>query len=431
MIEEVMMKIPQGYKQTEIGVIPEDWNCTQTQDYIKDISMGPFGSDIKVDNFVSEGVPVLNGMNVSECKLIDKFDHFVTDAKANSLKKAVAVSGDIVITHRGTLGQVSYIPKTAKYQRYVISQSQFRVRFSDAIYPDYIVRYLLSPIGQERLLEFRGHTGVPALAQPTTNFRNLLLIIPPVEEQRRIAEALSDVDKLIVALDKKIAKKKLIKQAAMQQLLTGKKRLQGFSEEWGEIEFGQYVDVFRGGSPRPIERFLTSNIDGTNWIKIGDVSPEDKYINSATERVIKEGTKYSREVYVGDFILSNSMSFGRPYILNINGCIHDGWLVIQNYKDTFDTDFLYYLLCSDNVMKQYIAMAAGSSVKNLNKEKVATLQLYIPIDIEEQKAIAKILSDMDEEISDLESKRNKYQLLKSGMMQKLLTGQIRLNIQYI
>ena len=418
--------IPQGYKQTEVGIIPEDWDCSQTQDYIKDISMGPFGSDIKVDNFVPEGVPVLNGMNVSECKLIDKFEHFVTDAKANSLKKAIAVSGDIVITHRGTLGQVSYIPKTAKYQRYVISQSQFRVRFSDAIYPDYIVRYLLSPIGQERLLEFRGHTGVPALAQPTTNFRNLLLIIPPVEEQRRIAEVLSDVDGLIAALDKKIAKKKLIKQAAMQQLLTGKKRLQGFSDEWEVIEFGKHVDVYRGGSPRPIERFLTPNIDGVNWIKIGDVSPEDKYITSTAERIIKDGVQYSREVYIGDFILSNSMSFGRPYILNINGCIHDGWLVIQNYNNTFNTDFLYYILCSDDVMKQYIAMAAGSSVKNLNKEKVAALHLYIPINVAEQQAIATILSDMDAEISDLERKRDKYKLLKNGIMQKLLTGQIRL-----
>ena len=120
------------------------------------------------------------------------------------------------------------------------------------------------------------------------------------------------------------------------------------------------------------------------------------------------------------------MSFGRPYILNIEGCIHDGWLVIQNYHKRFDKDFLYYILCSENVMAQYIGMAAGSSVKNLNKDKVASLLLFIPKTIDEQQAIATILSDMDKEIGDLEAKRDKYCLLKSGMMQKLLTGQIRL-----
>lgn len=178
------------------------------------------------------------------------------------------------------------------------------------------------------------------------------LPIPPAIEQQKIAESLSDVDALIAALDKKIAKKRLVKQGAMQQLLTGKKRLQGFTDEWVNIEFGHYVDVYRGGSPRPIERFLTSNADGANWIKIGDVLPEDKYINSTTEKIIKEGAQYSREVFAGDFILSNSMSFGRPYILNINGCIHDGWLVIQNYSSAFDIDFLYYTLfrsCNETI----------------------------------------------------------------------------------
>ena len=120
------------------------------------------------------------------------------------------------------------------------------------------------------------------------------------------------------------------------------------------------------------------------------------------------------------------MSFGRPYILDIDGCIHDGWLVIQDYQETYDMQFLYYVLCSDGVKDQYIAMAAGSSVQNLNKEKVANVILNAPASLEEQSAIASVLSSMDEEISSLEAKREKYTSIKQGMMQQLLTGKIRL-----
>ena len=190
-------------------------------------------------------------------------------------------------------------------------------------------------------------------------------------------------------------------------------------------EFGDYASIVRGGSPRPIQNFLTTNSDGINWIKIGDVKPEDKYIVSTEEKIIREGKTHSREVHKGDFILSNSMSFGRPYILQIDGCIHDGWLAIQNYQDTFDTDFLYYLLGSDEIFKQYIEMAAGSSVQNLNKEKVA--KLLVPIfDKKEQTAIASVLSSMDKEIENLNTKLEKYRNLKTAMMQQLLTGKIRL-----
>ena len=110
-------------------------------------------------------------------------------------------------------------------------------------------------------------------------------------------------------------------------------------DDWEVIKLGDKVDIFRGGSPRPIERYITTNANGINWIKIGDVRPNDKYIRQTEEKIILEGKSRSREVKKGDFILSNSMSFGRPYILNIDGCIHDGWLTIQNYTECFDKEF--------------------------------------------------------------------------------------------
>lgn len=255
--------------------------------------------------------------------------------------------------------------------------------------------------------------------------QSIMITMPEYEEQCSIATALSDIDALITNLEKLIAKKKAIKQGAMQELLTGKRRLPGFGGVWETVRLGDHCAVLRGGSPRPIQAYLTSSPQGANWIKIGDVREGDKYITATAERIIEAGISKSREVFVGDFILSNSMSFGRPYILKINGCIHDGWLVIQNYQDSFDQQYLYYVLGSDMVKSQYISMAAGSSVQNLNKEKVGNVMLHKP-DIEEQHSIAAILSDMDEEISKYEHQLRKYKGVKQGMMSELLTGRIRL-----
>ena len=196
-------------------------------------------------------------------------------------------------------------------------------------------------------------------------------------------------------------------------------------DDWEVKRLGDNVDIFRGGSPRPIEKYLTTNADGINWIKIGDVRPNDKYIHQTEEKIISEGKARSREVKKGDFILSNSMSFGRPYILNIDGCIHDGWLTIQNYAVSFDKEYLYYLLGSDEIFKQYVQMAAGSSVQNLNKEKVSDLQLKVP-PLPEQQRIAKALSDVDALISTTEKLIQKKKNIKQGAMQNLLTGKKRL-----
>ena len=254
---------------------------------------------------------------------------------------------------------------------------------------------------------------------------DVVIPFPKFDEQEKIADALSGVDDMIGALDEAIAKKRQIKDGLMQQLLTGETRLPGFNGEWKREMLGKHATVLRGGSPRPIEAFLTTDPDGINWIKIGDVGVGAKYIVKTEERIIPEGASRSREVKAGDFLLSNSMSFGRPYILKIDGCIHDGWLVIQDYYDSFDTDYLYYALNATETIEQYKSMAAGSSVLNLNKDIVKRVLLNIP-PIDEQKALASVLSSADEEIVSLESKCNKYALVKQGMMQELLTGKTRL-----
>lgn len=253
-----------------------------------------------------------------------------------------------------------------------------------------------------------------------------LKLPPTIQEQKAIATALSDVDALIQKLDDLIDKKQNIKKATMQLLLTGKKRLDGFDGEWVSLKLAEAIDVNRGGSPRPISEYLTNSADGVKWIKIGDTSPNSKYITSSSERIKQEGVSMSRRVYSGDLLLSNSMSFGRPYLLKIDGCIHDGWLVLQNYEQYFDTQYLYYLLSSKQVLDQYKKKAAGSSVLNLNKQLVNSIELNIPSNLEEQIAIAEVLSDIDRVLTTLQDKQDKVMKIKEGMMQELLTGKTRL-----
>lgn len=195
--------------------------------------------------------------------------------------------------------------------------------------------------------------------------------------------------------------------------------------EWKSVRLGDYSQVFRGGSPRPIQNYLTNSSQGINWIKIGDTGKDEKYITNTVERIIPEGISKSREVFVGDLLLSNSMSFGRPYILEINGCIHDGWLVIQDYQNSFDTQYLYYSLQTDSVKLQFNNLAAGSGVHNLNKEIVSNIILNKP-NKDEQVAIATVLSEIDSLIDNLEKLIEKKKNIKQGAMQELLTGKRRL-----
>lgn len=196
--------------------------------------------------------------------------------------------------------------------------------------------------------------------------------------------------------------------------------------DWNILKLGENCHIYRGGSPRPIQDYLTTADDGINWIKIGDVKAGDKYITSTEEKIIPEGVSMSREVKAGDFILSNSMSFGRPYILKINGCIHDGWLVIQDYQNSFDANYLYYLLSSEAVFAQYKKLAAGSGVQNLNKDIVTEVILPHP-EKKEQIIIANALSSIDELINVLEKEIEKKKNIKYGVLQKLIVGEERLN----
>ena len=180
-------------------------------DLIDEIAMGPFGSNIKKDCFVDNGIPVLNGSNLDGFELKEDSFHFVTEGKADSLNKANAHRGDIVITHRGTLGQIIYIPLTSKYERYVISQSQFKVRCNEKVIPEYLVYYFHTRLGQHKLLSNASQVGVPALARPTSTFQQIEIELPEMDIQKRIVEILN-------VLQSKIQNNQRINDTLQQQI---------------------------------------------------------------------------------------------------------------------------------------------------------------------------------------------------------------------
>jgi type I restriction enzyme S subunit len=274
------------------------------------------------------------------------------------------------------------------------------------------------------------------------DFKNIILPIPPLQEQHRIVEKIEKIlpfverygksqdalDKLNISLPDKLRqsilqeaiqghlvpqdpndepasvlldkirneKARLVKEGKLKKKDLEEKPISpeeipfDIPEGWEWIRLNNLALVARGGSPRPIKDYITESTDGINWIKIGDTEKGGKYINSCEEKIKPEGVQRSRMVHPGDFLLTNSMSFGRPYITNVEGCIHDGWLVISQYYKGFDTDFLYYLLSSPFAYSQFSEKTAGAVVQNLNKDKVAESIFPLPPLSEQRRIVTKI-----------------------------------------
>jgi restriction endonuclease S subunit len=178
------------------------------------------------------------------------------------------------------------------------------------------------------------------------------------------------------------------------------------------------VLIQRGGSPRPIENFITQDANGINWVKIGDVKTGSRYITKTEEKIKPEGVSKSREVFKGDLILSNSMSFGRPYLMAIDGCIHDGWLLIRNDKNLFDLDYLLQLLASETMTEQYRSLASGGVVNNLNSALVQSTNICFP-DKAEQKKIGHYFRTLDSLISKHAVQLAKLKQLKSACLERM------------
>jgi len=266
--------------------------------------------------------------------------------------------------------------------------------------------------------------GVPSLSK--TNIEKIEVAIPTVVEQQKIADCLSSIDELISAVSQKLDSLKTHKRGLMQSLfpLSGETvprlRFPQFQNdrEWKKKKLDDFAKIVRGGSPRPIDDYITNDSDGLNWLKIGDIDKESKFVTSTHEKVIPAALAKTREVHPGDLILSNSMSFGRPYILKIKTCIHDGWIAISELDESIDRDYLYYLTMTAVCQTYFSNNAAGSGVQNLNADIIKLLPVLYPAKKEQQK-IADCLSSIDELISAEAKKLDSLKMFKKGLMQQL------------
>ncbi len=263
---------------------------------------------------------------------------------------------------------------------------------------------------------------VPKLNQGS--LREILIPLPPLPEQKRIVGILDKAfDGIATAkanAEKNLQNAREIFESHLQAVLTQR------GEGWVNQTLEQVCIVERGSSPRPIKSYLTTKTDGVNWIKIGDTEKGGKYVSSTAQKITPEGAKQSRFVKEGDFILTNSMSFGRPYIMKTSGCIHDGWFVLR-LNTSVDANYFYYLLSSRFVQDQFARLASGSVVKNISGDLVKQAVLPIP-PLEHQHVIVKKISELSTETQRLEAvyqkKIDTLDELKKSLLHQAFAGEL-------
>ena len=354
------------------------------------------GTPLKSQKDYYEGgnIPWLRSGEVCK-KYITETERFITQkGMENSSAKMYPMNTVVVAMYGATAAQVGILKIET-----TSNQAVCGILPNPNFIPEYVYYWFVN-IKKELASQAQGG------AQPNISqikIKNILIPRLNLDEQRRIVSYLDSSFKLIDEIKNKALKSlteaKALFQSALAEAMEPK-------EGWEEKTLGEICFIARGGSPRPIKNFLTEDESGIPWIKIGDTEIGGKFINCTKEKIKKEGIKSSRFVRKGDFLLSNSMSFGRPYILKTDGCIHDGWLVLQNFKDTFIDDFLYYLLSCNYVQKQFDEYAYGSTVRNLKTDSVSRVSVNYP-PLSTQKRIVTRLDKLSSKVRAIEEKYQK------------------------
>lgn len=396
------MNIPQGYKQTEFVPIPSDWILCTFQDVLTTFSSGatPYRG---IPEYYKGNVRWISSGELNYNKIFDTLEHISQQAARNTNLHVhqpgtflMAITG---LEAEGTRGRCAIVGAPA-----TTNQSCLAINETERMCTEYLF-WFYRMWGQ--YLAFKYCQGTKQQSYTASIVRNLPIYGPKdIAEQRAIAEALSDIDGLIEVLDKKIAKKRLIKQGTMQQLLTGKKRLSGFADPWVEKKLGA------------ISRIKTGSCNGDQAVENG------KYPFFVRSQKVYAIDSYS---YDGEAILVPGEGGIGSIFHYINGKFdyHQRVYKISDFADNVCGKYIFFYM-SQYFGEYALSLTVKATVDSLRLPTFEEFVIWLPMDIKEQQAIATILSDMDKEIDDLEAKRDKYRLLKSGMMQKLLTGQIRL-----
>ena len=389
------MNLPQGYKQTELGIIPEDWEVINLGSIAKiNGRIGFRGYTVNDLVGAGQGAYAIGGKHIAQLTLDLSEPEYISWKKYYESPEIMVKQGDIVFAQRGTLGRSALIsqnigPATINPSLVLINNIKCNnIYLSHWIQSERIIKYVCS---------INSQTSIPMITQK--QIEHIPVILPPLSEQKAIAEALSDVDELITALDKKIAKKRLIKQGAMHRLI-------GFSvtNKLQSILLKNIVNI-RKGSMLTSDNFVSGNIP----VIAGGKAPAG--FHNIANRPAKTITISASGASAGYVAFYDEPIFAT-----------DCSTIEPNSK--YNIEYIYYLL--KYYQNDIYTMQTGGAQPHIHPSDLNELRILYKDNLKEQQAIATILSDMDKEIADLEAQRDKYRLVKSGMMQKLLTGQIRL-----
>lgn len=414
-----MVEMKSGYKMTEVGVIPEDWEVKELSS-ISEIKSGkrlPKGSSVTSSKTPYPYIRVID-MNMGYLNLSDIM--YIPENVQPMISKYIISKNDIYISVAGTLGLVGKIPEELDGAN--LTENANRITEIQCN-RDYLMYYMMSPLIQNVIEAERTIGAQPKLA--LQRIRDFYIVLPgDNREQTAIATALSDVDSLISALTKKIEKKKAIKQGLMQQLLTGKKRLPGFNDKWKSTLLGDIAEVKDGTHQTP--QYVKSG--GKPFYSVENVTADDfknvKHISLEEHKALTSNYRIEK----GDVLMTRIGSIGC--------CKYVDWdvdasfyvsLALLKINEKYDSKFISYLSNIKSFKEEVMLNSLVFAIpQKINLGNISLIKVYIPTSKAEQTAIANILSDCDSEIAALEEKRDKYQEIKQGMMQQLLTGKIRL-----
>lgn len=417
--------VKKGYKQTEVGLIPEKW-AVSTIGAIADVKTGPFGSALHAEDYVQDGTPIITVEHLGETGLTHQNLPKVSEKDRHRLFAYSMHEGDIVFSRVGSVDRNAYV--TAIENGWLFSGRILRLRAkNEKLSTQYLGYYFKSEDTKERIRNVAVGQTMPSL---NTKLMNAFkVVLPTIEEQKDIAALLSNMDTLISALEKQISKKKAIKQGAMQELLTGKRRLPGFSGEWEtrtlhEISnemvdgpFGSNLKTEHYTTERQVRIIQLSNIGEAGW-------------NNANVKYTTFGHAAELQrciVQPGSILIAKMMPAGRAIICpdNEKSYILGSDVVKVVPNSSVDSRYLVYATKSRFYLDQIADDTQGSTRARTSVSKLRKTTILFP-EKDEQIAIADILSEMDMEIAALEGKIAKYRQIKQGMMQQLLTGKIRL-----
>jgi type I restriction enzyme S subunit len=426
------MNVPKGYKMTEVGVIPEDWEVKKLGDIAdsqKDWSFtgGPFGSNLKSSDYTQDGVRVIQLQNIGDGEFKNDYEIYTSYKKANELLSCNIYPNDIILSKMGDpVARACIVP--SYHDRYLMCSDGIRLAVDQKRFNTYFIyKYINFPLF--RAQAENASTGTTRKRISLAELKNLTILCPKISEQRLIARVLSDTDELINALDKLIAKKRDIKKAVMQELLTGKTRLPGFSGKWEVKKLGD-LGIFLKGSGVKKNESLSGDLP---CIRYGEIYTKyNYYIKEIYSYISHEVASTATKMEKNDILFAGSGET-KEEIGNCVAFVHDleayaggDIIILRPYKPyKIDSIFLGYYLNSAPISKQKASKGQGDAVVHISTKALSMIEVKIP-SVDEQRSIAQVLSDMDRKITALEQRRDKTKAIKQGMMQALLTGRIRL-----